>query len=77
VLARLRIKHRLANRDLVFYSDRSDGSDSLADIGFPTAFYTNTLTVNEVGPEGNNGFTYTPAAGQPGFVTFNTVTYVI
>jgi hypothetical protein len=42
---------------LVFYSDKSDGSDSLADIGFPKAFYTNALTVNEVGPEGNNGFT--------------------
>jgi len=53
---------------LVFYSDNFDGKDSLADIGFPTALYTNNLTVNEVGPEGNNGFTYTPTAGQPGFV---------
>jgi len=64
---------------LVFYSDKSDGSDSLADIGFPTALYANALTVNEVGPEGNNGFTYTPTAGQPGFVAGagGPVTYVI
>jgi len=64
---------------LVFYSDKSDGSDSLADIGLPTVFYTNALTVNEVGPEGNNGFTYTPTAGQPGFVAGadGPVTYVI
>jgi hypothetical protein len=64
---------------LVFYSDNSDGKDSLADIGFPTAFYTNTSTVTEVGPEGNNGFRYTPTAGQPGFVTGagGPVTYVI
>jgi hypothetical protein len=64
---------------LVFYSDNFDGVDSLADIGFPTASYTNILTVNEVGPEGNNGFTYTPMAGQPGFVAGagGPVTYVI
>jgi hypothetical protein len=41
---------------LVFYSDKLDGIDSLADIGLPTASYTNVLTVNEVGPEGSNGF---------------------
>jgi hypothetical protein len=54
---------------LVVYSDNLDGVDSLADIGFPTSLYTNTLTLTEVGPEGNNGFTYTPTAGQPGFVS--------
>lgn len=54
---------------LVFYSDTSDGVDSLADIGFPTAGYANSLTELEVGPEsGPNGFDYTPTAGQPGFV---------
>jgi hypothetical protein len=53
---------------LVFYSDLLDGGDGLADIGFPTTFYANNLTVLEIGPEGNNGFTYTPVAGQPGFV---------
>jgi len=53
---------------LVVYSDNLDGVDGLADIGFPTLNYANTLTVTEVGGEGNNGFTYTPTAGQPGFV---------
>ena len=53
---------------LVFYSDNSDGKDSLADTGFPTAMYTNVVTRAEVGPEGNNGLVYTPTAGQPGFV---------
>jgi hypothetical protein len=64
---------------LVFYSDTGGGADSLADIGFPTALYTNTLSVTEVGPEGANGFTYTPTAGQPGFVSgaAGPVTYVI
>jgi len=64
---------------LVFYSDNSDGGRDLADNGFPTAFYPNSVTVNEVGPDGNNGFTYTPIAGQPGFVAgaSGPVTYVI
>jgi hypothetical protein len=64
---------------LVFYSDKLDPIDSLADIGFPTAFYANLLTVNEIGPEGNNGFSYTPLAGQPGFVAgaAGPVTYII
>jgi PEP-CTERM motif-containing protein len=64
---------------LVFYSDNIDGADALADIGFPTAFYTNTVTIPEVGPEGNNGATYTPTAGQPGFVAGASVpvTYII
>jgi hypothetical protein len=53
---------------LIFYSDIFEGADSLADIGFPTAFYANNITRVEIGPEGNNGFTYTPLAGQPGFV---------
>ena len=57
------------NGTLVFSSDNSDGADALADTGFPTAFYANVLTVFEVGSEGNNGFNYTPTAGQPGFVT--------
>jgi len=64
---------------LVFYSDNADGVDATADIGFPLALYTNTLTVTEVGAEGANGFTYTPTAGQPGFVAgaAGPVTYVI
>jgi hypothetical protein len=64
---------------LVFYSDSFDGSDALADTGFPTAFYTNNISFTEVGPEGANGLTYTPVAGQPGFVAgaAGPVTYVI
>jgi hypothetical protein len=64
---------------LVFYSDNSDGVDALADTGFPTALYPNNITFTEVGPEGANGLTYTPVAGQPGFVAgaAGPVTYVI
>ncbi len=65
---------------LVFYSDITDGVDSLADVGFPNGLYTNNLSALEVGPEiGPNGFTYTPTAGQPGFVAGagGPVTYVI
>jgi hypothetical protein len=65
---------------MVFYSDNLDGGLlDLADTGFPLSFYTNTLTALEVGPEGTNGFTYTPTAGQPGFVAGAgaPVTYVI
>jgi hypothetical protein len=53
---------------LVFYSDSTDSGLDLADTGFPTALYTNALNATEIGPEGANGFTYTPTAGQPGFV---------
>jgi hypothetical protein len=64
---------------LVFYSDNTDGADSLADTGFPTALYTNNAVLFEIGPEGLNGLTYTPTAGQPGFVAGagGAVTYVI
>ena len=64
---------------LVFYSDFEDAPDALADIGIPTARYTNVLTLTEIGAEGNNGFTYTPTAGQPGFVAGagGPVTYII
>ena len=64
---------------LVFYSDNFDGVDALADTGFPLALYTNVVRLFEVGPEGNNGLTYTPTAGQPGFVAgaAGPVTYVI
>ena len=64
---------------LVFYSDRTPGDTDLADIGFPTALYANTLLLTEVGAEGINGLRYTPTAGQPGFVAGagGPVTYVI
>lgn len=63
----------------VFYSDSLDGVTDLADTGFPTALYANNHSAIEVGPEGTNGFSYTPTAGQPGFVTGagGPVTYVI
>ena len=61
---------------LIFYSDNVDGVDALADTGLPTALL-NPLRVTETGGEGNNGFTYTPTAGQPGFIPLTTVTYVI
>jgi hypothetical protein len=48
---------------LVFYSDNSDPNPFLADTGFPAALYTNTVSLVEVGPEGNNGFlSSTPTA---------------
>lgn len=54
---------------LLFYSDNIDGFDALADTpGPPFAFYPNTITIPEIGPEGNNRAVYTPVAGQPGFV---------
>jgi hypothetical protein len=65
---------------LVFYSDNIDGFDDLADTPSPPgAFYTNTFTIPEVGTETNNGATYTPTAGQPGFVAgaAGPVTYII
>lgn len=58
------------------YSDIEVGDSYLADIGFPAGYNTNLLTMNEAGVEGGwNGVSYTPVAGQPGFVTSNPVTY--
>jgi len=63
---------------VVFYSDIEVGeAPVLADIGFPTAMYTNTVTLLEMGVEGNNGIVYTPTANQPGFVPGFAVTYNI
>lgn len=58
---------------LVFYS--SPGGGSLADEGFPRSFYTNVQNVFEVA----GGVTWTPTAGQPGFVAgaAGPVTYII
>lgn len=63
--------------NFLFYSDNLDGVDAPADVGRPSAFLPNVLTLAEVGPEGNNGFTYSPTAGQPGFNPFNPTTYII
>jgi hypothetical protein len=65
---------------LVFYSDNLDGFDSLADtFAPPQDSYENTITLTEVGPEGNNFVLYTPLAGQPGFVAgaAGPVTYLL
>jgi len=54
---------------LVFYSDNIPIADSLADTsGPPLALYPNTITVSEMGVEGNDFAVYTPLPGQPGFV---------
>jgi hypothetical protein len=61
---------------LVFYSDNVDGFDSRADTPTPPqAFYANSITIPEVGLEGNNGAVYTPFVGQPGSVPGMAVTY--
>jgi hypothetical protein len=63
---------------LVFYSDNAEGFDALADTSSPpSAFYTNVLSIPEIGPEGANGATYTPTEGQPGFVAGVSITYII
>jgi hypothetical protein len=56
------------NGTLDVYSDNVPIADSLGDTPSPPLmFYTNLITISEVGPEGNNGAFYTPTAGQPGF----------
>jgi hypothetical protein len=81
---------------LRFWSDNIDGSDALADVGLPIAGVSEEFppcgfaptptvcTVLEVGPEGNNGVTYTPlkitgqgAFTDPGFFTSHPVTFTI
>jgi hypothetical protein len=65
---------------IIFYSDVSttDPADSPADTGFPQNSLP-ILSITEVGPEGNNGATYTPAAViDPGYnLTGVAVTYNI
>jgi hypothetical protein len=63
------VRFNSSNGTLVFYSDNTDGFDSLADTPSPPlAFYQNTITIPEIGPEGDNFSIYTPTAGEPGFV---------
>lgn len=55
---------------IVFYSDIEDTEPNpgLADIGFPSLFYTNTVTFTEVAlGNGGDGLNYTPIDGQPGY----------
>jgi hypothetical protein len=64
------VRFNSSNGTLVFYSDNTDGFDSLADTPSPPlAFYENTITIPEIGPEGDNLSIYTPTTGEPGFVT--------
>jgi len=58
------------NGTLVFYSDNVDGFDAGADtFGPPGAFYTNLISIPEVGLEFiGDGAIYIPGPGQPGFV---------
>ena len=59
---------------VVFYSSDVGGLDSLADtLTPPSAFYSNSVTLPEVG----GGIQYTPLSGEPGFVPGSTVTYSI
>jgi hypothetical protein len=56
---------------IVFYSDPPESTvelPDLADVGFPTASYTNMARMYEVGTEGNNWVDYTPILGQPGYL---------
>jgi hypothetical protein len=60
---------------LVFYSDAVP-VDALADLGFPTAAYSNQKQLIEQGVEGNDGFFgYTPGPADPGYVPGFAVTY--
>jgi hypothetical protein len=54
--------------EIIFYSDFSaaDPADAPADVGLPLQFQPLTVTIPEVGPEGNNGAVYLAAPGMPG-----------
>jgi hypothetical protein len=54
---------------MIVYSDfsSSDPPDAPADTGLPTTFIGNPFVTPEIGPEGNNGGTWTPTAGEPGY----------
>lgn len=60
----------VGNNTVLFYSDVSanDPADSLADIGLPAPnTQLSTVTIREMGPEGDNGAPYSPGPGMPGF----------
>jgi hypothetical protein len=72
----LRFNSSNTSTDLVFYSDNTDGSDSLADTtAGPSAFYANPIAIAEIGSEGDNGAFYTPTSTQPGFNPSMALTY--
>jgi hypothetical protein len=66
------------NGTLVFYSNNlPDGAEpgDIADVGVGVV-QSNLVQIAEIGPEGNNGATYTPGPGQPGYDPINLPTYV-
>jgi len=64
------------NGTVIFYSDNTDGFDSIADtFSPPGSLYSNFVVVPEIGSETNNGAFYTPSAGQPGFDPSATYTF--
>ena len=70
VLDVLRFNPNQDGGSLLFYSDNVDGFDSIGDTsGPPGSFYTNQITIPEVGTETKNGAVYIPVAGQPGFIS--------
>jgi hypothetical protein len=52
-----------ASASLVFYSAPSGGA--LADVGFPSSFYANSVSLNEV----HGKVFYNPSAREPGYIT--------
>jgi hypothetical protein len=51
--------------DLIFYSDVESGeAPNLADVGLPVS--STTVSINETGPEGNNGAVWSPTLPEPG-----------
>ena len=54
---------------MIVYSDfsASDPADAPADTGLPASFLGNFYITPEIGPEGNNGGTWTPTAGEAGY----------
>jgi hypothetical protein len=43
---------------MIFYSDLDDADLALADTGFPSNLDLSSISVNETGPEGANGFSF-------------------
>jgi hypothetical protein len=55
---------------LLFYSDNLDGFDAPADTSSPpSAFYTNLVSIPEIGTEAFNYSLYSPGPNDPGFVS--------
>jgi hypothetical protein len=67
--------------ELLFYSDVENGEAATTfEVGLPLTKLANFHNETETGPpDGNNGFTYTPTPGQPGYFLSvpNNITYII